>query len=73
MGVAERIAHKVESLPADKQAEVLDFVEFLAARAASEHDREDRAFGNLALAQALRGEDDDPVHYGLADCVETWP
>ena len=73
MGVAELIAHKVERLPADKQAEVLDFVEFLAARAADEGDQHELAFQKVALAQAMRGLEDDPVEYDASDCVERWP
>lgn len=34
MGYAELIAHKLASLSPEKQAEVFDFVEFVAARAA---------------------------------------
>lgn len=32
--IAERVREATETLPAEKQAEVLDFVEFLRARAA---------------------------------------
>lgn len=32
--IAERVREATEALPADKQAEVLDFVEFLRGRAA---------------------------------------
>jgi hypothetical protein len=73
MGVAEKIAALAARLPPAKQAEVLDFVEFLAARSAEPTNAasalDDEGFRALAL-RALADED-DPVVYVLADCRET--
>ncbi len=70
MGVPETVAKRVAELPPAKQAEVLDFVEFLAARTTgapqASTDWPDRAFRELAL-QALATEA-DPVSYTMADC-----
>lgn len=77
MGVPEKIAALAARLPPAKQAEVLEFVEFLASRLAARSaapGREvaawsDAAFHELAL-QSLAA-DEDPVTYELADCKET--
>lgn len=71
MGVPELIARKVEGLPVDKQAEVLDFVEFLATRTANAEEPEDAALRSFALAQAMRGLEDEPVEYFASDCIES--
>jgi hypothetical protein len=76
MGYAELI-ERLQALPRDKQAEVFDFVEFLSARSGKEqaHARgewSDTEFADLAMAQALRGLEDDPVAYTLADLRERW-
>lgn len=65
MGYAELI-EKLKALPAEKQAEVFDFVEFLAARCGKGEAAgpwAERDFADLSLAQALRGLEDDPVTY----------
>ena len=72
MGVADRIAELAAKLPPAKQAEVLDFVEFLTKRAATAGrvgDWSDAGFGDVALAALV--DDDDPVTYELSDCRET--
>lgn len=77
MGYAELI-EKLRSLPDDKRAEVFDFVEFLSTRAAQEGKSLTKGewtnadFANFALSQALRGMEDDPVTYSLADLKERW-
>jgi hypothetical protein len=71
MTVAEQIALRVAQLPPDKQAEVVDFVEFLVARAAGGSDPAawtDSDFRRFALAQLLAEE--DTVEYTLHDCRE---
>lgn len=77
MGYAELI-EMLRSLPDDKRAEVFDFVEFLSARTA-QGDRPvttgewtSADFANFALSQAMRGMEDDPVTYSLADLKERW-
>ena len=76
MGYAELI-ERLQTLPQDKQAAVFDFVEFLSARSTHEKlpahaDWSDTEFAGLAMAQALRGLEDDPVTYTLADLRERW-
>lgn len=61
------------SLPPERQAEVLDFVVFLATRKAAGAPRgvdewTDAAFQAFALDPIA--DDDDPVTYALSDCRE---
>ena len=70
MGHAELIAQKLALLPFDKQAEVFDFVEFIAVR--SSMDWTDRQFQSMSLTQAFRNQADDPVSYSMSDCRELW-
>jgi hypothetical protein len=79
MGYAELIQQKLQNFPPEKQAEVYDFVEFIAARIPSpppksEHASEwtDAEFSQMAMAKAMRGLEDDPVSYSLADLKERW-
>ncbi|MDK9721376.1 MAG: DUF2281 domain-containing protein [Rhodospirillales bacterium] len=77
MGYAE-FFEKLSALPEDKQAEVFDFVEFLASRSRRSDpplprgEWTSREFGHLSLAQAMRGQEDDAVTYSLADLKERW-
>lgn len=76
MGYAELI-EKLETLPDEKRTEVFDFVDYLAARFASHRAPAvdhwtDEEFADMAMQQALRGMDDDPVIYGDADLRERW-
>lgn len=78
MGYAELI-ERLQALPQDKQAEVFDFVEFLSRRsglgetASHAHaDWTDAEFKNMAMGQALRDIEDDPVAYTDADLRERW-
>ncbi len=76
MGFAELI-EKLQALPSEKQAEVMDFVEFLSARfgtgkALAEDDWTAAQFAELAMRQALRGLEDDPVAYTRDDLKERW-
>ena len=70
MGYAELIAQKLALLPLEKQAEVFDFVEFIAVR--SSIDWTDEQFQSMSLTQALRNQEDDPVSYSTSDCREIW-
>ncbi len=69
MAMANQIQESVQQLPAAFQAEVLDFVEYLLAKAEREAVRhEELVWSNLSLATAMRDvEDDDAVRYTLAD------
>lgn len=78
MGYAELIA-MLERLPAERRAEVFDFASFLAARqhgsASSEVGAEDWSaaeFGQMSMAQALRGMEDESVTYTRDDIKECW-
>jgi hypothetical protein len=78
MGYAELI-NRLESLPREKQAEVFDFVEFLASRCSTTTDKlhthtdwTDAEFSELSMRQALRGMEDESVNYTLADLREQW-
>ena len=78
MGYAELI-EKLQGLPAEKQAEVFDFVEFLAARFGKAKGKpftrdewSDAEFGEFAMGQALRGMEDEPVLYTRDDLKECW-
>lgn len=70
MGVADKIAELAARLPPEKQAEVLDFVEYLTSRSprsgTDDATSDDAAFRRLALAAVV--DDDDPVTYDLSDC-----
>jgi hypothetical protein len=62
MVLSERIQKHVQRLPASFQAEVLNFVEYLAAKAEREAVRqEDQSWSNLSLSVAMRGMEDEDV------------
>lgn len=69
MVLAEKIQHYVERLPAAFQTEILDFVEYLLAKAKREAlRREERAWSALSLSSAMREmEDEDTPAYTLSD------
>lgn len=79
MGYAELIHLRLQTLPPEKQEEIYDFVEFIAARssavvtqAETRSDWTAAEFSQLSLAQAMRGLEDDPVTYSLHDIKERW-
>ena len=67
MTLAEKILQKMRLLPEEKQAEVLDFVDFLSQKQAEE---ENRAWSAFSLASALRGMEDEEELYSLDDLKE---
>ncbi len=69
MIVTEKIQQYVQRLPSSFQAEVLDFVEYLLAKAEHELRRRDvRDWSDLSLRLAMRGmEDDDTPSYTTSD------
>ncbi len=70
-----QLLEKIQALPPDKQAEVFDFVDFLASRSAGigQHDKWiDVEFSEMAMSQALRGMEDEPLLYTQADLKERW-
>ncbi len=70
---------KVQRLPQDKQAEVFDFVDYLADRfttsstpASPSPTWTEEEFSQSALSQALRGMEDEPDLYAQSDLKERW-
>jgi len=65
MAIVERIQQYVQKLPTSFQAEVLDFVEYLLAKAER---REEGDWSDLSLALAMRGmEDENTLIYTSSD------
>jgi len=74
MTVTDKIQAYLEKLPTTSQAEVLDFVEYLFAKATRDA-REDEGdlWGNLSITLAMRGmEDEDSPEYTQADLKVTF-
>jgi hypothetical protein len=70
MALADRIHQRVQELPASSQTEVLDFVEYLLAKASRQ---EDDDWTNLSLASAIRGmENEEMPTYTPSDLKETF-
>jgi len=70
---------KMQALPPDKQAEVLDFIDFLASRSLTPRDRKiaddewtTADFSQMAMSQAMRGMEGEPPLYTLDDLKERW-
>ena len=73
------LVRTLETLPADKQEEVMDFVRFLAMKFAApmpgpaiHGNWTESAFSQLAMQQAMRGVDDEAATYVVADLKERW-
>lgn len=78
MGYAE-LVERLQALPQERQAEVFDFVEFLSARFGFADSKPlahgewtEAEFSVMAMRQALRGIEDDPVAYTRDDLRERW-
>jgi len=71
---SERIQQYVQKLPAYRQAEVLDFVEYLVAKSEREIVlRERENWSSLSLSTAMRGmEDENTPLYTPADLKVTF-
>ena len=69
MTLSEKINERVEKLPAPLQAEVLNFVEYMLAKAERGADeRERRDWSEFSLSSAIRGmEEEDMPTYTTAD------
>jgi len=69
MAIIEKIQQYIQRLPASFQSEVLDFVEYLLAKAEREALREEeRIWSDLSLASAMRGmEDEETPTYTPSD------
>ena len=71
MAIEERIRQHVRKLPPALQAEVLDFVEYLLAKAER---REAADWADLSLTSAMRGMEDEPTPaYSTADLKDVFP
>ena len=69
--IAEKIQQYLQRLPASFQAEVLDFVEYLLAKAErSGLHREAEMWSDLSLTSAMRGMEDEKAAYTTADLIE---
>lgn len=73
------LVRTLQTLPADKQEEVMDFVQFLALKFAVparapvvQSDWTESAFSQLAIEQAMRGVDDGVTIYTALDLKERW-
>lgn len=74
MRVSERIYEEVKKLPEPLQAEVLDFVQYLASRMERECTPENElTSASLSLLLAMRGmEDEDTPSYSTNDLREAF-
>ena len=63
MVLSEKIQEYIQKLPPSFQEELFDYLEFLLAKA----EREDKEWSRLSLASAMRGMEDEPELYSLAD------
>ena len=75
MAVAEKIYEHLQKLPESVQAEVLDFVAYLEAKAVDRQsaDRELSSQSEVAIALAMRGlEDEASPEYSLDDLKEVF-
>ncbi len=64
MALKDEINRRVQDLPDQLQAEVLDFVEFLLQKANA---GEEHRWSTMSLASAMRGMEEDEVDYSPAD------
>ncbi|RME83254.1 MAG: DUF2281 domain-containing protein [Caldilineae bacterium] len=64
MSLDEMIYQQARKLPYALQQEVLDFVQYLLAKAEQQEKDE---WARLSLASAMRGMETEPVLYTLAD------
>jgi hypothetical protein len=66
MSLEEKIMKELQDLPESKKAEVLDFVEYLKARA------EDKDWSVFSLSSAMRDMEDENPPYSLNDLKESF-
>jgi hypothetical protein len=74
MRVSDKIYQEVKKLPEPLQAEVLDFVQYLAAKAKREFSPDDDlSHTDLSLSLAMRCmEDEDAPKYSMEDLREVF-
>ena len=64
MTLDEKIQHYAQKLPHSFQEELLDFVQYLLAKAEQQEKQE---WASLSLSSAMRDIEDEPVLYSLSD------
>ncbi|MCK5683351.1 DUF2281 domain-containing protein [bacterium] len=67
MEITDRIVEKIKSLPEEKQAEVLDFVDFLEKKIRESENEDWRKF---SLETAMREIEDEESLYTMDDLKE---
>lgn len=74
-----QLFEKIQALPADKQTEVFDFIDFLASRSTTaghqkiaDDEWTDAEFSKMSMSQAMRGMEEEPPLYTLDDLTERW-
>lgn len=73
MTVAEAIIQHVRALPESIQAEVLDFVEHLEAKAGTQRKTEVHTdWSAFSLSQAMRGLETESSFYSMEDLKEVF-
>jgi hypothetical protein len=74
MVTVEKIGQRVQQLPEQMQAEVLDFVEFLLTKAEREGAaQEEREWSQLSISLAMRDlEEEEGPTYAESDLKETF-
>ena len=73
MTTAEMVAQRVKVLPETVQAEVLDFVGYLESKIETARRREEDAdWSAFSIVQAMRGMEDEPSPYSMADLREVF-
>ena len=66
MLVSEKITRHIKKLPDSLQSEVLDFIEFLLAKA--ERDQDELEWSQVSLTTAMRGMENESIStYTFAD------
>jgi hypothetical protein len=69
MSLEEKIILHVQELPESEKAEVLDFIEYLMAKAGQ---KERRDWEDLSLSSAMHGMEDEENPYSLGDLSESF-
>ena len=69
MSLEDKIIQHVQGLPESEKAEVLDFIEYLRAKAGQ---KERRDWENLSLSSAMQGMENEESPYSLDDLTESF-
>ena len=71
------LIEKLQKLPAEKQAEVVDFVDYLASRftqhtAGAYEEWDEQGYSRFSMNQAMQGLQDETPTYSESDIKERW-